>query len=399
MPIAEGHEMAGEALGLPDSRLTSGTSWMPDSTPMYGFMQHSGDWGLMFHGAAHLAYLQMNGPRGDDALDSMNWAMVMARRQTSQRGRVLLKGMFSLDPLTVGGGGYPLLFQTGETWNGVPLMDHQHPHNYISELAGRYSHEFGEDSAGYAYVGIVGEPALGPPTFMHRTQALDNPLAPIGHHWQDATHIAYGVITLGYQTRRWQLEASVFNGREPGENRWEIQSPRLDSASARLSCNPSPGWALQVSHGYLHSPEALHPGEDVWRTTASAIYNRRLSERGNFQAAFVWGRNRIAGQDMGSFLLEGQWKHDGGWTPYVRYEHVEKNAEELVVPFPPSRVFNVQQLTLGVSRDICRRGDYQWAVGVQALLNFVPGDLKPVYGDDPMGWVVYVRVHPRKMQH
>jgi len=400
MPMPEGHEMAGDALGLPQGRVSSGTAWMPDSTPMYGLMDQSDDWSLMFHGAAHVGFLRMNGPRGDESLDSMNWAMVMARKQTSPRGRLLLKGMFSLDPLTVGGAGYPLLFQSGETWNGVPLMDHQHPHNYISELAGQYSHEFSADGAGFAYFGVVGEPALGPPAFMHRTQALDNPLAPIGHHWQDATHIAYGVLTLGYRTRRWQVEASTFNGREPGENRGEIQAPKFDSLSARLSFNPSPEWSLQVSRGYLHSPESLAPGEDVWRTTASAIYNRRLNERDNFQTAFVWGRNRLEGQDTDSFLVEAQWKRDGGWTPYARYEHIQKNAEEMVVPgFPPDHVFSLQQLTVGLAKDLCMRGGYQFGVGVQALFNIVPGELAPVYGSDPMGWVVYFRVHPQRMMH
>jgi len=400
MPMAERHEMAGDALGLPHGRASSGTAWMPDSTPTYGLMDQSDDWSLMFHGAAHAAYIAMNGPRGDEAIASINWAMVMARKQTSPQGRLLLRGMVSLDPLTVGGAGYPLLLQSGETWNGVPLMDHQHPHNYVSELAANYSHEFSDECAGFAYVGVVGEPALGPPTFMHRPFALDDPLAPIGHHWQDSTHIAYGVVTAGLQSRRWQLEASTFNGREPGENRWSIQTPKFDSLSARLSFNPSPDWALQVSHGYLHSTEALHPGEDTWRTTASAIYNRPLGVGRNLAAAFVWGRNHIAAQESDSFLLEVQHKCDGGWTPYARYEHVGKSAEELVVPgFAPGREFNLQQLTLGVSRDLPVRGDYQWAVGVQALLNLVPGALAPVYGNDPLGWVVYLRVHPRRMEH
>ena len=402
MPSAgpEGHEMATDLLGLSHARLSSGTSWLPDSTPMYGLMQHAEDWSLMYHGAAHLGYFDMNGPRGDDDLDLLNWAMLMARRPIGERDQWLLKAMVSLDPVTVGGAGYPLLFQSGETWNDVPLMDHQHPHNYISELAARYGHEFDDDLAGFAYFGIVGEPALGPPTYMHRTLALDNPIAPIAHHWQDATHIAYGVLTLGAQTRRWQFEASTFNGREPGENRWEIRTPKFDSLSGRVSWNPSRDWSAQLSHGYLHSPEALHPGEDAWRTTASVIYNRALGERRNLQVSAVWGRNRIGGQDNDSILLDVHRKRDGGWSPYARYEFIQKNAEELVVPgFEDDRQFNLNQLTLGVARDLPLRGDYQWGIGAQALFNFVPEALRPVYGDDPMGWVIYVRVHPRRMEH
>lgn len=399
MPGHEGMEHITAPLGLPPNRFGSGTSWMPDSSPMYGLMDTGDEWETMYHGAAHLAYDEMNGPRGDNDLTLPNWAMLMARKRAGENDQWLLKAMVSLDPLTVSGSGYPLLFQTGETWRGEPLKDHQHPHNYFSELAAEYTHAFDRRSAGYVYAAVVGEPALGPPTFMHRTLALDDPLAPIGHHWQDSTHIAYGVLTLGYETPNWKLEASTFNGREPGENRFRIQSPEFDSASARFSWNPSPDWALQASHAYLHSPEELHAGENVYRTTASAVYNRRLSGARNLQATGVWGRNRLSGQNTDSYLLDLHLKHDGGWSPYLRYEHVAKTAEELVLPasFEPERDFTLQQLTVGVARDLPLRGDYQWGVGIQALLNFVPEGLRPVYGDDPTGWLIYLRVHPKRM--
>lgn len=386
-------------LGLPHNRFGSGTSWMPDSSPMYGVMDMGDEWEIMYHGAAHLGYDKMNGPRGASKPILPNWAMGMARKNVSENDQWLLKAMVSLDPLTVGGSGYPLLFQTGETWRGEPLQDHQHPHNYFSELAAQYTHAFSRRGAGFIYAGIVGEPALGPPTFMHRTLALDNPFAPIGHHWTDATHIAFGVVTLGYQTPEWKIEASTFNGREPGENRFRIKSPEFDSVSGRLSWNPSPNWALQASHAYLHSPEALHPDENVHRTTASAIYNRPLSGPRNFQGSLVWGRNRLSGENGDSYLLDLHRKRDGGWSPYLRYEYAQKTAEELVLPatFDPHREFNLQQLTLGVARDLPLRGDYQWGVGLQGILNFVPDALQPVYGNDPTGWLIYVRVHPKQM--
>lgn len=400
MQPAMGHEVMSEPLGMPPGRHSSGTAWMPDSTPMYGLTDQSDGWNLAYHGAAHLAYLHMNGPRGDADLDILNWAMVMARHQGRPHRQWLLKGMVSLDPVTIGGEGYPLLFQTGETWRGEPLHDYQHPHNYVSELATKYTREFHGNAAGFLYFGVVGEPALGPPAYMHRTFALDDPAAPIGHHWQDSTHISYGVLTAGYQRRRWQAELSTFNGREPGENRWVIRAPRFDSWSGRLSANPSPNWALQLSHGFLHSPEVLHPEEDTRRTTASAVYNRPLGASRNLQAALVWGRNRTAGRDYDSILLEVQRKRDGGWTPYARYEYVEKSAEELVVPgFPGDRAFHLNQLTVGVSRDLRTRGDLQWGVGAQALFSFVPDELKSTYGDDPVGWILYLRVHPKRMEH
>ncbi|NPV45449.1 MAG: hypothetical protein HPY69_00720 [Armatimonadetes bacterium] len=374
---------------------------MPDSTPVYGISRQSGPWEWMYHGTAFAAYDRMNGPRGDRDLTGPNWAMAMGRRRIGSDSELQLRGMVSLDPVTVGGGGYPLLLQTGESWRGQPLMDHQHPHNYVSELAAQYRRATGPSSVASLYLGVVGEPALGPPAFMHRTLALDDPLAPIGHHWQDSTHIAYGVVTLGYATRTWQIELSTFNGREPGENRSRIESPEFDSASARLSHNPSPEWALQVSHGYLRRPEALHPEADIHRTTASAIFNRRLDERRNWQSAFVWGRNRVAGHDYDSFLLEASRKRDGGWSPYVRLEQVSKSSEELVLPsgFTASKGHLVRQFTLGAVRDLPIGGGYQWGVGGQVILSTVPDALEPVYGHNPTGWLVFVRVHPRQMEH
>jgi len=378
---------------LPHSRHASGTAWMPDSTPMYGMMGRARDWEMMYHGAAHFTYDRMEGKRGDEKFVIPNWMMVLARRKPWK-----LAAMVSLDPLTVGGGGYPLLFQTGETWNDRPLKDHQHPHNFFSELSATYTHPNQDKSAAYLYLAPVGEPALGPPTFMHRTFALDDALSPIGHHWQDATHIAYGVVTAGYQTHSWQAEFSTFNGREPGENRLAIERPKFDSFSGRLSYNPNPNWALQISHGFLKSPETLHPEENLHRTTASAIYNRPQGEGRNFQASLVWGKNRLSGRDLDSFLLEGQWKRDGGWTPYLRYEQIRKDAEELVLPaFPASRSFPLRQATLGIVKDLPSRGDYQWGIGGQVFFNIVPEALQPIYGKHPLGWLIFVRVHPKQM--
>ncbi|HEY3377990.1 MAG TPA: hypothetical protein VGL77_10915, partial [Armatimonadota bacterium] len=260
-------------LAIPDTRDGGGTSWLPDSTPMYAIMRQSGPWQFMYHGAAHLLSDQMNGPRGDRTLSLPNWEMMTARRNVGMRNQWKLAAMLSLDPLTVGGSGYPLLLQTGESWHNQPLKDHQHPHNFFSELSATYTHLVTPESAVYLYAAPVGQPALGPVAYMHRTFALDDPLSPIGHHWQDSTHISYGVVTAGYQTRLWQAEVSTFNGREPGENRFAFEKPTFDSFSGRLSANPSSNLALQASFGYRKSPEALHPEENDHRISASVIYN------------------------------------------------------------------------------------------------------------------------------
>ena len=385
-------------IGIPESRQGSGTSWLPDSTPMYAVHDQSDKWSFMYHGAAHMAYDKMNGPRGDTKLMLPNWTMLMARRNVGARNMWRLSGMISLDPITVGGSGYPLLFQTGETWQGQPLIDHQHPHNFFTELSATYTHALTPDSAIYAYLAPVGEPALGPVAYMHRTIGLDDPLAPIGHHWQDATHITFGVVTLGYQTRKWQYEISTFNGREPGENRYEIERPEFDSLSTRFSYNPNSALAAQVSYAFLKSPEALHPEENTHRTTASVIYNRPINLRSNFQSTFVWGRNRISGINLDSYLIEAQLKNDGGWTPFFRYEHSRKDAQELVLPasFSPDQAFGLRQTTLGIVRDIPSKGNLVFGAGGQLIFNSVPDELKGVYGDNPRGWLIFVRVHPKR---
>ena len=187
--------------------------------------------------------------------------------------------MMSLDPLTEGGRGYPLLFQTGESWNGEALHDRQHPHDLFDELSFSFSQKFDHDFSGYIYFGYPGEPALGPPAFMHRPSAMDDPDAPIGHHWQDSTHITFGVATLVCVWRNIKIEGSIFTGREPDEDRYDFDQPRFDSYSGRLSWNPTRNLALQVSYGYIKSPEALEPELNIHRTTASAIYNLPLGPR------------------------------------------------------------------------------------------------------------------------
>ena len=353
----------------------------------------------MYHGAAFLTYDQMNGARGDNKLVFNNWAMANGYRRLNPRSDLRLSAMISIEPLTVGGAGYPLLFQTGETWRGEPLKDHQHPHNYFSELSANYTQSLTKDSAALAYFAPVGEPAFGPVTYLHRTIGLDNPLAPIGHHWQDVTHISFWVATAGYETRKWKLDASVFNGREPGENRFAFQSPAFDSLSGRISYNPNADLALEASYAFLNSPEQLHPEDDIHRTDISATYNRAITPHRNFEATFIWARNRVNKQDLDGYLIEAQLKQDGGWTPFFRYEFIKKNAEELVLPssFPPQQIFNVQQATIGITRDIFNTGSLTWAMGGAALFNVVPSDLKPVYGNNPMGWLIYLRIHAKRM--
>ena len=258
------HMMAMPAMLGPYSmnREASGTAWQPASSPIYASMFHAGGWMGMAQGYATLVHDDQGGPRGDTKTFSESMAMVMANRPVGGHGRLGLRAMLSFDPL-MGRRGYPLLFATGETANGVTeLVDRQHPHDLFMELAASYSHDLGNGRALFLYGGLPGEPALGPPTFMHRISGMDNPEAPIGHHWFDSTHITWGVVTGGYSTRTWKVEASAFKGREPDQRRWDIETPKLDSWSVRAFWNPVANLSLQASTGHLHSPEQLPPGRE-----------------------------------------------------------------------------------------------------------------------------------------
>jgi hypothetical protein len=277
-------------LADPMSREGSGTSWIPDSSPMYGRMFMFGENMLMLHGAIFPRYTNVSTRRGDDRIDAPNWFMGMYSRPLWNDAQFGSRLMMSLDPLTEQGRGYPLLFQTGESWNGERLHDRQHPHDLFDELSFSLSQKFEHDLSAYVYFGYPGEPALGPPTFMHRPSAMDDPDAPIGHHWQDSTHITFGVATGGLQWSDLKIEGSIFTGREPDEDRYDFDRPRFDSYSGRLSWNPTRNLALQVSYGYIKSPEELDPNTNIHRTTASAIYNLPLGNDANWSNTFVWGR-------------------------------------------------------------------------------------------------------------
>ena len=311
----------------------SGTSWEPAVAPMYGIMSQSGRWNLMTHYNLSLNYDRQDGPRGDYQYNATNWAMVMARRPVG-KDQLLLRAMLTLEPLTVTPGGFPLLFQSGEQYHGHPLVDRQHPHDLFMEIAAKYTHPLGKDSAVYLYAAPAGEPALGPTAFMHRTSAMDIPAPPISHHWQDSTHIEFGVLTLGAWKRNVKIEGSWFTGREPDEYRYDFGPMRLDSFSGRVSYNPGPNWSLQASYGYLHSPEALRPNEDTRRSTASAMYiqPRRVAVRDDEQPAVPVRRNRHAafraargdrfhGREVHRPSAAGNGQHRHGQQPQKRMLH------------------------------------------------------------------------------
>ena len=286
------HAMHGFLGPYPIQREGSGTSWLPDTTPHFGVHSTFGEWQTMYHALFNLVYDHQGGPRGADKTFLNGMFMAMAQRPLGE-GTFGLRAMLAPDPF-MGANGYPLIFATGETADGrTHLIDRQHPHDLFMELATTYSYAFNKNSSVYVYAGLPGEPALGPSAFMHRTSGMDIPEAPVTHHWLDSTHITFGVLTGGVVLDTWKLEASAFRGREPDQHRYDIEAPKLDSYSARISWNPIRELSLQASWGHLSSPEQLEPDKNEDRFTVSAIYTQPFGNDNIWSTMVAWGRKMM----------------------------------------------------------------------------------------------------------
>lgn len=383
-------QMPGAFGSYPMAREASGTSWEPDSSPMPGIMSMDDEWMTMVHGYVNQVHDHQSGSRGATKDFSESMAMFMADRRWGQ-DTLGLRAMLSLDPL-MGKDGYPLLLQTGETADGMnPLVDRQHPHDLFMELSASWSHAFDPADSLYLYGGLPGEPALGPPTFMHRASGMDNPEAPISHHWLDSTHVSYGVLTAGYAYRQFKFEVSAFHGREPDQFRYNIETGRLDSASARVSWNPSDDWSFQLSQGYIHSPEELQPAVNQHRSTASVIYDRPL-DGGNWAATLAWGRDDDRpGQVLDAYLAESELTLHSTHTFFARLERVQED-ELFTAPSPlAGEEFGVMKLSLGYIHDWPLGGHFYLGVGGLVSVYRLPAAVDSAYGS-PRSYMAFARL-------
>jgi YHS domain-containing protein len=397
----EGHTTSSnDQQQTPAARDGSGTAWLPDESPMYVVHSIKGPWMLMFHENAFLQYLKESGDRGDDQFGSINWIMGMAERSAGP-GRLGLRGMFSAEPWSIRGCGYPDLLATGEECSGEQIHDRQHPHDLFMELAAIYDAPLEGKARWQVYGGPAGEPALGPVAYPHRLSAMPNPLAPISHHWLDSTHITFGVVTGAVYGGKWKAEASVFNGREPDEQRTNIDFAALDSVSGRLWFLPSPRVALQVSAGHLKEAEPGDAGSariDVNRITASATYHRVFEENSLWATTVAWGRNAESGHGASNaFLAESTVTFRQRDTLFGRFEVAAKSAHDLVVPEPPES-FTVAKLQAGYTRYLRPWSGFQPGVGGGLSLGIVPGTLAATYGRrvNP-GVAIFLTVRPAAM--
>jgi hypothetical protein len=395
-----GHNMAAMEEAIPESREGSGTSWLPDESPMRAIHAETKGWTLMTHFNAFVQYLHESGDRGSSQGGSINWLMAMAERSIGA-GSFRVRGMISVEPFTIGGCGYPDLLATGESCDSAAIHDRQHPHDLVMEAAVQYDRPLSHGVRLQVYGGPAGEPALGPVAFMHRVSAFANPIAPIAHHWLDSTHITYGVATAGVYSSKWKIEGSAFNGREPDADRVGFDFAAMDSWSTRFWFMPSSHWALQASGGRLHEAEAGHDGEepiDVDRITASASYHRPISG-GLWSTTIAWGRNQEAASDATNALLAETTLSPGDrHAVYGRLEWVEKTAHDLAVD--GDAIYTVAKMQAGYTFFTSPWKKVAGGIGAAASVGVVPHGLERTYGGrfNP-GVSVYLNLMPAAMRH
>jgi hypothetical protein len=381
--------MAASLGHYPMTRDASGTSWQPDaSVHAMGHLMR-GDWTLMGHAMLNGVYDWQEGPRGDELAFLSGMVMGSARRDTGDGDILTLRAMLSPDPV-MGPRGYPLLLAAGESADGeTPLVDRQHPHDLFMELSVTWARVFGGGVSGFLYAGLPGEAAFGPPAFMHRPATMMSPEAPITHHWLDSTHITFGVLTAGWVRDDWKFEVSQFTGREPDEDRYDIERPKFDSTSLRASWNPGPHWALQVSWADVESPEQLEPEVNARKLSASALYGRDLGAGRSWAATLAWGRKDPSeGATTDAVALEASWVPAPDWQLFSRVEWIESTE----LGDDHDEIHEAAKFTVGARREFPVTGRTRLAVGALYALNTVDSALEPSYGGSPDGAMLFIQL-------
>jgi hypothetical protein len=396
MHMSQGMDSAREFL-MSES---SGTGFQPSAWPMPMVMTSAGQWRLMWMAQAFVVDTQQTGPLGADKFYSTNWGMLSAVHRLGG-GDVMLRTMLSLEPATVSGEFYPLLFQTGETAYGKPIVNGQHPHDFLMELSVQYAHKLGESALWDLYYAVVGDPALGPVAYPHRASAMEIPQATLGHHWEDSTHILYNVVTAGLSYKTVRFEASGFHGAEPDENRWNVQSGAMNSYSGRFTFAPTSRWVAQVSAGHLTRLEAQEPG-DVVRTTASVEYIVPRPHGNAFATSLIWGRNWKTAGKYGTNAVLAETVVPFKEKNFISGRYERSQRDELFANDPAlaqklfaetgSRWFDISSYIVGYTRDLGIFWNVETGLGANVMFYGIPDAIKPYYGDHPLGVNVYLRL-------
>ncbi len=399
MTMPTTHMVEMNSAGMFLMNLSSGTAVNPAAWTMPMLMKPLDSWNTMYMAQAFIDDTQQSGPRGGDKLYSSNWLMVEAEHRVRENGAFQVQLMLSLEPATITDRRYPLLFQTGETAFGKPIADGQHPHDFIMSLGFQYALALSENTTVELYLAPVGDPALGPVAYPHRASAMELPQAPLAHHWQDSTHIADDVVTVGVAYKKVKVEASGFYGSEPDEFRWDIDSGPINSWSMRLWYFPSKHWAGQFSVGHLAHPERLEPGDQT-RSTASIEYSRPM-RGGSWSSSIIWGRDHstYTKRNLNSYTVESVVPIHRKNFVTGRIERVDKDelfegqpsVQELLDALYGS-TFRVGGYTIGYTRDfdILRRVETGLGANVEAYT--LPAAIKAYYGNHPIGGNVFIRL-------
>lgn len=430
---------------------TSGTSVQPASTPTAMWMGTHDGWRFMLHGQAFIADTQQQAdpPRNRDAFFSTNWIMPMAQHNFGRRGLLTVRAMFSLEPATISARNYPELFQQGETAYGAPIIDGQHPHDFLMELAALYDVKLSRNALLSFYAAPVGDPAVGPTAYPHRLSASEDSIAALGHHQEDSTHIAFNVLTGGLTYRWARIELSGFHGAEPTEARWHLApSPNghaIDSVATRLTLSPTPDWSGQYSIAHITSPEALYPHEDQQRQTASVMYHHtfrakqmppmkmdNMAGEPSMQMArasahsqsttsetsmqmapepaidlattLVCGRTRSLSDNSkeNSYLAEALLRFASRNYVWTRIENAGRSNELELTPgtaLPPgfveSPIGHVAAFTFGYDRDFILGPHLLAAPGAQITVYRTPAPLQSIYGATPTAEQFFIHFRVR----
>lgn len=404
---------SGAFQGLVMTREGSGTGWAPEYSPMHAFGINAGTWNFMFHGNIFPRYLATDlskgGQRGGSQLSMPNWIMLMLNKDLKDFGIFQFRTMFSFEALTEGGNGYSQLFQSGETWNNKTIIDHQHPHDLFSELSFSYSKALGNDGGLFAYFALPGEPAIGPTAAPHRASARNIPNTPLSHHWLDSTHVSFGVATIGFWYSLFKLDASLFNGTEPNENRYDLDAPKFDSYSIRLTAAPIRSAVLQLSYGYLKDAEILEPGTDIGRITASATYSIPIYDfidfdYVNWDTTAAWGVNFHDGNPENALLFESDLQINST-SLYTRLELVEKSMSSLDLTETQGTegLQSVTAFTFGSSQKVFSFPGFAYSslaltIGADVTFHMIGKEFREVYGNLPVSAQVYLKISPDLMK-
>ena len=316
-------------------------------------------------------------------VESQNWVMVMGGRRVGTTN-IALHTMFSGEPFTMRDLGSAQVFQTGETFDGRRLIDYQHPHDLFMGLGATWSGPARKGVTWSLTAAVVGEPTLGPTAFMHRISSEGNPTAPLGHHTLDSTHITHGVVAGGLTFKAVTIETSAFHGREPDEDRLDIEMGALDSYAGRVWWRRGP-WAAQASAGHLKAPEAS-TNTDLDRYTASIEYSGAAAAS-PWNWTLAYGLNHLPNYD-GRSLMEVAILGDVTYRLkprdllYARWEVADKDIDSghAVLPGDLHPKNTISAFTLGYQRRLAPRGRRSLGLGGDVTVYGVPDDLKPNYG-------------------